>query len=341
MPPQSKSLSYASELVWPLISYLNFFFFTGVIYILFIYLFSYLSISLTIAFLFYSIEDCDGGHTPPEEHEPGDLPGSGTKGKPRNYEMKRPITGARGIAVIISNTNFDNKPDLKREGTKSDEERLTNMFKMLGYRVLLYRDCKYEAILSIFNEDVPGKSAQLKNHDSFVCCILSHGDEGIIYASDWKGVSLTNITSTVKKYEFLYDKPKMFFIQACRGSEFDRCWTPDGVSLSSNAIPIEADFFFGYATPAGYFSFRQAEGNPGDEGDETGSLYLRQLYLTFEKHAKHTSLIDMHTIINDEVSKVSISCQNPDTKVVVKCRQIPEVQHRLRADIYFFEQWES
>ena len=58
----------------------------------------------------------------------------------------------------------------------------------------------------------------------------------------------------------LADKPKLFFIQACRGDDEDR-----GVVLQKDAkgdsddafhhsLPREADFLFGYATPPGNVS---------------------------------------------------------------------------------------
>uniref|UniRef100_A0A1I8FHS7 CASPASE_P20 domain-containing protein n=1 Tax=Macrostomum lignano TaxID=282301 RepID=A0A1I8FHS7_9PLAT len=75
-------------------------------------------------------------------------------------------------------------------------------------------------------------------------------------------------------------KPKLFFIQACRGDNFDRGvevtdgeddtlvgpLPPAGVGVGSGAgisgprsrVPLESDFFFFYSTPPGYFSWRNS-----------------------------------------------------------------------------------
>ena len=59
----------------------------------------------------------------------------------------------------------------------------------------------------------------LKDHDSFVSWILSHGSQGnVVYASDGEPVELNKLTLNC---ENLRGKPKMVFIKACRGSGQD------------------------------------------------------------------------------------------------------------------------
>ena len=50
---------------------------------------------------------------------------------------------------------------------------------------------------------------------------MSHGTEGIIKGYDKKPVDLKDIFDKFKTCEALVDKPKMFFIQACRGSKYE------------------------------------------------------------------------------------------------------------------------
>ena len=60
------------------------------------------------------------------------------------------------------------------------------------------------------------------------------------------------------------DKPKLFFIQACRGKSADICVVEedrfgDAAESLYHALPSEADFLFGYATPPGKVAFRSPE----------------------------------------------------------------------------------
>ena len=53
-------------------------------------------------------------------------------------------------------------------------------------------------------------------HSCFVCCILSHGDEGVIYGTDGT-VEIREFTSYFGRNRSLVGKPKLFFFQACQG----------------------------------------------------------------------------------------------------------------------------
>lgn len=128
--------------------------------------------------------------------------------------------------VSISNTIFQN-PEEKREGNQEDEDNLSKTFQYLGYTVVIYQDCDSKEMVDVLNT-IAQSTAELEGHDSFVCCILSHGKEGEIVAVDGKCVKLENITSPIKECKALNGKPKMFFIQACRGTMSDKGIVCDG-----------------------------------------------------------------------------------------------------------------
>lgn len=228
-----------------------------------------------------------------------------------------------GIAVIVSNKNFTNV-NLKREGAEFDEENLTKTFQFLGYNVEIHHDCKQDDTEDIFKDIA--KSDKVKGHDSFVCCILSHGRDGEILASDDRPVRLDYITQKLRDCKHLHGKPKIFFIQACRGSKRDG--KVDDFETEELNIPSEADFFFGFATPRDYVSWRNPKG---------GSGYIKALCNTFCKYGKCTSLVAMHVIINNEVSKQTIESKD-DKGNEIEYKQIPEFQDRLRFFVFFFKQ---
>ena len=56
------------------------------------------------------------------------------------------------------------------------------------------------------------------NFDSFVVCIMSHGDlDNAIVGADCQLVKLQDLVDRVKDCQTLAGKPKMFIVQACRG----------------------------------------------------------------------------------------------------------------------------
>ena len=60
------------------------------------------------------------------------------------------------------------------------------------------------------------------NNDCFVCCISSHGSrDGVILGTDDDTVNIRDLTLPLRssKCPSLAGKPKLFFIDACRGDK--------------------------------------------------------------------------------------------------------------------------
>lgn len=64
--------------------------------------------------------------------------------------------------------------------------------------------------------------------DSTIVVVLSHGDHGLIEGVDEQSVAVDEFLSYLngKRCPALLNKPKVFIIQACRGS---KCW--EGLEL--------------------------------------------------------------------------------------------------------------
>ena len=106
----------------------------------------------------------------------------------------------------------------------------------------------------------------LDEHDAFVCCILSHGGPGVVYGTDGVAVEMNNILLLFRpdQCEFLAGKPKLFFVQACRGDKLDLGIVTDGKqpticansSCTVATIPSGADFCVSYAAEPGHVALR-------------------------------------------------------------------------------------
>ena len=146
-----------------------------------------------------------------------------------------------------------------------------------------------------------------RNHaeyDSFICCILSHGNENVVNGADSIPVSLLDLTGVMKMCTTLISKSKMFFIQGGRGHCEDKGHNLEAEKAMTqhdsrgnqppctNTIPKETDFFFGYATPLG---------NAAYQTHCHGSWYISELCKVLTRHAYKSNLSNMMRKVNDNI----------------------------------------
>jgi len=257
--------------------------------------------------------------------------------KKENAQMPAPLSPAaakytmdkkpHGIAVIINNFEFFNTDDSNealsnRRGSQVDEKNLCTTWEYLRYDVRILRNLTASELT---NQLMQISILSHENYDSFVCCILSHGYLDGIYGTDGQPVKIDDIT-TLFKGNFcptLSNKPKLFFIQACRGDDED-----EGVAVQADtsgqedvlrrSLPSEADFLFGYATPPGNVSFRSPQ---------YGTWYISKLCEVLNDNSHQQDLLSMLTIVN---SKVSEAYTNKGYK------QCPAPVTLLRKQVWFF-----
>ena len=135
--------------------------------------------------------------------------------------MKKPY----GFALIINNHEFKGTtPDGSllgpRRGSEIDLENLVDLWRQLGFVVEKHKNLKAHNIWTVVT-DIKNKINEKRDSSCFVCCIMTHGAMGKIYGSDSQQVDIRNITDLFKEGECpaLAGKPKLFFIQACRGTK--------------------------------------------------------------------------------------------------------------------------
>ncbi|XP_008068978.1 caspase-8 [Carlito syrichta] len=218
----------------------------------------------------------------------------------------------RGYCLIFNNNDFSEArrdvPRLRniknRNGTNFDAEALRETFTKLLFEVVDYKDCTASKLCEILKFY---QSTDHSNKDCFICCILSHGDKGIIYGTDGQEVSIYNLTSyfTGLRCPSLAGKPKLFFIQACQGDNYQK-----GVPVETDSeqkgdylemdlcqrryIPEEADFLLGMATVDNYVSFRSTV---------EGTWYIQSLCRSLrERCPRGDDLLSILTDVNYEVS---------------------------------------
>ncbi|XP_069589697.1 caspase-8-like [Ranitomeya imitator] len=227
--------------------------------------------------------------------------------KTKLYNMENKM---HGICLIISNLNFSKarrNPGQQyfndRKGTEKDEESLRIIFSKLGFKVHIKKNLEGDDILQTI--DLFKEPSNHENSDCFICCVLSHGDRGIIYGTDGKSVPIRDLTFCFcsSQCSTLTGKPKLFFIQACQGKEHqqlvslqtDACNASDGSNISEDLIPGEPDFLLGMATTLHCVSYRDPN---------HGSWYIQSLCRHLdESYKSQEDIISTLTKVNQELSQ--------------------------------------
>lgn len=236
------------------------------------------------------------------------------------YKMSR---SPHGVCLIVNNYEFHHSdPDKqhpRRNGADVDVHNLTQTFKYLRYKVEVKENLSstqmQEELLRMANRS----HAQ---YDSFICCILTHGEQGVVHGSDCEAVNLNDLAGVMKMCPSLFGKPKLFFVQACRGDQetkgFDLPERDTGGGPYHNTIPQEADFYFGFATPTGSSAYRSRR---------YGSWFISEVCQVFIKHSYTHDLGAMMVKVNKRVS---------DAYTKDGYKQAPESVNRLRFQVHFF-----
>uniref|UniRef100_UPI00398ED690 caspase-7-like isoform X2 n=1 Tax=Pristiophorus japonicus TaxID=55135 RepID=UPI00398ED690 len=201
-----------------------------------------------------------------------------------------------GMCLIFNNKNFHPRTGMnKRNGTDEDAGNLAKTFQKLRFKIMVHNDQTCDEMLEKLKNAAKDDYSEMA---SFVCIFLSHGDDGFLFGTDGKK-EIKEFTSIFRgdRCKYLVGKPKLFFIQACRGTEFDAGVETDSISedISNplHKIPIEADFLYAYSTVAGYYSWR----NTGN-----GSWFIQSLCHVLDTYGNKLELMRLLTRVNHKVA---------------------------------------
>ncbi|XP_035660786.1 uncharacterized protein LOC118405396 [Branchiostoma floridae] len=249
------------------------------------------------------------------------------------YPMwKRP----RGDALIINNRDFVTMAT--RHGTDVDAENLERLFEALYFTTERWNNLR-APVMKLVLEDFAQRS-----HAQSQCClvaILSHGGDEGVYSTDEQLLSHADILSKFdgNNCPDLSSKPKVFFMQACRGTDKDRGspatdsgetfrkhetarTSPDTHRTFSTRVPNLTDVYLAYSTTPGHVSWRDCEG---------GSWFIQVLVSVFLKYAATKDINQLMTKVNHEVSRKFESDKHD--------KQMPAPVNMLTKDLFFCSGW--
>lgn len=228
----------------------------------------------------------------------------------------------------------------KRNGTDKDRDDICNALYGLDFDVRVFDDLSRKEVLEQLKEV---SKLDHSDNDCLLVVVMSHGEQGVLYARDNK----YNVDSLWKNFvgnscPSLIGKPKMFFIQACRGEQFD-----EGVTFaSSNApkdmvdsrhepvlylVPAMADLLVMYSTYEGYYSWR----NP-----RQGSWFIQSLCTELDEQGRVRDLLTLLTGVTRRTAYEYQSFVPQNEKMDAK-KQIPSIVSMLTKTFYFTKKTKS
>ncbi|XP_049630877.1 caspase-2 [Suncus etruscus] len=248
----------------------------------------------------------------------------------------------RGLALVLSNVLFTGEKDLEfRSGGDVDHSTLITLFKLLGYTVHVLLDQTAQEM-----QEKLQNFARLPAHrltDSCIVALLSHGVEGGVYGVDGKLLQLHEVFRLFDNANCpsLQNKPKMFFIQACRGDETDRgvdqqdgknqavspeCEERDAgkEGMLKVRLPTRSDMICGYACLKGTAAMRNTK---------RGSWYVEALKQVFSERACDMHVADMLVQVNALIKEREGYA--PGTEFH-RCKEMSEYCSTLCQHLYLF-----
>lgn len=241
------------------------------------------------------------------------------------YNMNHP---RRGCAHIFNHDTFSNLMP-PRKGSDVDVKELATVYELLGFDVEVHQNLDYAGLQTVIQRIV---KEDYTDCDCISIAVLTHGQESnLLYTSD----CLYSVESlwqsfTPDKCPTLAGKPKLFFIQACRGQKLDggttlgRYTTETDSASDSYKIPKMADFLIAYSTADGYYSWR----NP-----ENGTWFVQSLCHVLREHHQTTDLLRMLTIVSRKVAVEHESYSDIRLDLNAQ-KQVPSISSTLIRDVF-------
>lgn len=271
----------------------------------------------------------------------------------QSYKMN---SSPRGLALVLSNVAFDPRaaPELDpRKGGEVDEEVLRKVLTELDYMVTVQRNLTAQEMRAYIESF--SRRPEHRTMDSCVLCLLSHGVEGAVYGTDGQLLQLDWVFESFDNAHcpLLQNKPKMFFIQACRGEEMDcgveqidgpsRTCSPSCEQLDAGRegqgdtnlrrrdelgprikLPQRSDMICGFASLKGTAAMRNTK---------RGSWFIQDLNTVLRLRSKDTHLADMLVQVNSRIKEREGHA--PGT-AHHRCKEMSEFTSSLCKDLYFF-----
>ncbi|KAK7864598.1 hypothetical protein R5R35_003189 [Gryllus longicercus] len=266
----------------------------------------------------------------PQPHSHGTVPTAimAVERDAEEYNMRHK---RRGRAVIINNDEFQMVGMTARAGSDVDVKNLSESFKALEFEVQIHTNKQFREINEIIHQLA---AEDHTDADCIAVAVLTHGlGNNYLLAQDvpypvhmlWQPFTADNCLT-------LAGKPKLFFIQACRGDKLDagvslrrRSRTQTDSGTDSYKIPTHSDFLLAFSAPEGFYSWR----NP-----ENGTWFIQCLSQELKANAQSMDILRLLTRVSRRVA-LDYESFNDLVPWENQCKQVPSFTSMLIRDLIF------
>ncbi len=235
------------------------------------------------------------------------------------------------IAALFLN-EFKEDTTHKIPGHDQDKKHTKKCLEQFGFRVDVHENKNKKETIDLLKEYA---SDDYSDADCFLCVFSSHGNEEGFETSDEKLIDLTSIILRIfTGNKSLNGKPKLFFIDACRGEKImgtleneplPELNTAKGATKETS-IPKICDIMIYYSTVPKYVSFTSS----------SGSKFIQAFLEVLNEYGKKEQLIDMVTRINQKIANYVLNFEDENRIQHFNCKQMSTlVEYSLRKRVFF------
>ena len=158
-----------------------------------------------------------------------------------------------GLCAIINNMTFERLTSLP--GGQKDEDRLKALFTTLGFEVNIHQNLKAQGMIQTAES-----YRKMQHRGVFVLIILSHGtqshNQDVVIGTDCKSVDIHQLKSFFYSTNCpsLHGVPKIFLVDADRGSQQERVFDPRSRSSIATSAAPTAHISAAPATDSAHFT---------------------------------------------------------------------------------------
>lgn len=243
----------------------------------------------------------------------------------------------------------ENNEHEKREEEKEEKkDRYEQLKGETGYALLVYfpttcagsmkdvisigRELEHLNFKTAYCKDPPKKDLKKKleetattlqngKHHCFVLFITGHGSESGVETNDSHVfISAEEIASHFK--EGFIGKPKLFFIESCRGQKCPRAYRMllEKNTVPAIQVPVDADILIAHSTTSGYVSISNQDGE---------SFFIKKCVEVFKEGSSEKHVEEMMIEIKAGIAEMLYE-NNQQI-----CGQVPCTWSTLRKKVFF------
>lgn len=221
-------------------------------------------------------------------------------GSHSKLQVFRMTSKKRGVFFFVNIINFKD-PSKKRVAAEMDKENLITLFREMNYSVFYYENLTREEFFELIS--LLKQSDYLKEADSFVFCMQTHGDmlhnHTLMEFTDGSMTDIEKILALFAntKCKDLINKPKVFFFPFCRGQYSDRETQIRDIVETDGAAAVAtfSDILICYGTLPSFAAHRNTK---------YGSWYVTELCRIFVDHACDEHIEDMLKMVGAKVMQM-------------------------------------